>query len=225
MIRREVVVGHRRIVAFFGWTAGEVVAPVGAHVHPAGVDGQRQVLIQRLRGIKDKRVALARLHGQLRTDHARGFHRPGAAGVDHLPAGDGLSGRQPHGVHGGPGRVEVHANDFVGAVFDPALARRTPPPVKDGRAVEIALVDRVVAAGDDVVELVERELRRDLLAAEHARARAEVRLDLLVLAQQVGEGLIVGQIEITEALQHDIRHPLVPAHEITEVPDEVRAEL
>ena len=95
----KVVVGHRRIVALFGWAAGEVVAPVGAHVHPAGVDGQRQVLIQRLGGIKDKRVALARLHGQLCTDHARGFHCPGTAGVDHLPAGDGLARGQPHSIN------------------------------------------------------------------------------------------------------------------------------
>ena len=60
MIHREIVKGRGGV--FERGAAGHVIAPVGAHVHARGVDGQRQILRQRFLGGKDKGETLARLN-------------------------------------------------------------------------------------------------------------------------------------------------------------------
>ena len=195
-------------------------------MHAGGIDRQRQQPVQRPCGGEDVAVALARLDRQVvDSAHPRRPRRPRARGVHDCTAGDDLAGFQGYAVDRRAGRIERHADDFVGDIFGAAFPCNAPPPVEHGGAVEGAFVDRVVVGGHDVVQTVERIFGRDFVRRHVPCAGAAGRLDRLCFPQGGGKGRGVRQIQVAGADQRQRRHPRIVIHPRPEILDEFGGKL
>ena len=218
----EIVGLHRRVVRRV--TARLIgPAPVLADVNAGGVDGQRQVPVERPLRPEHPAHALPRLHRELHARHRRDARgaRPGR--VHHLTAGDAAAVRQHHRLH--PGRPADHPGDLRPHDLHPPLAPRAAPGVEHRRPVPVALVLAVDRAQHDPVQRVERVGRRDLLRRHQHRLGPRSPLHGRVRAQHVREPLVRGEVHVTEVADGELRHPLVPAHALAQGGHELRREL
>ena len=77
--------------------------------------------------------------------------------------------------------------------------------VEHRAAVEVPLVDRVVATADDVVEVVERERRSEFVAIQDPGRCAPGRLNLLVCLENASKRRISGEIKVAEVVGGELR--------------------
>ena len=127
---------------------------------------------------------------------------PGACRIDYYSRGDGFAAAQQDRLDaiGDP----LYGDDLVVDVVDTVVDGFAAQPIHHGEGVECALVDGVEAAGHDVVKMVERVGRRDLFSGEHPGAGAAGGLQRLIAARDVGEVLVVGEVEVAEIADRDV---------------------
>ena len=80
-----------------------------------------------------------------------------------------------------PSRGFGHRDHFVRQVLNTAFTGRAFPPVKQGVAVKITLVDQVVVAHQDVVEIIKRVIRFDFLSGHVLGTSPQFGLNFLTL--------------------------------------------
>ena len=187
------------------------------------VDGQRQIPVKRCFGLEDPGEALSRFDGNFNACHRGGAGRAGAAGIDDGPAGDLLPVGQCHAAD--PVGVPIHGHHLAAQIFDAVLAGRPSHPVENAAAVPIALVLQIDRAEDDVIEIVERVARRDLVRREQFGFGTGGTLHGLVGAQHAGKILVVGKIHVAVILDRQFGNALIAAHMLAKIGHEIGGEL
>src|SRR6202453_1140963 len=215
----EIVVSNRRI-SVKGMASDQIVAAFRSEMDAGRIDGQRQIALKRSVGGEDVRIAAARLHWHVETGHLGDEARARTGGIDDRTGPDKLSGAQPYSLHCRSGPVD--GGQFVGDVLDPVVASLVPPPVDHRRRIEIAFIDKVETAADDIVELVERILCAHLGGGDDPGCGPGVGLRLLIPAQDVQKVLVVGEIEIAEILDTEFGNALIAAEVGAKILDEFR---
>ena len=224
VIHGEIVILHRRVI--IGMAAALIgAAAVFAHMHARRINGQRQIAVQRFFGLEHPGKAFARLDRQIDPGHRRRARGAWAGCVDDLPASDHLPGCQRHAVDARAIRAAGQGDHFIGDVFDAAFARLPAPPVEHRRAVPVAFIHGVDAAQHDVIDGVERIALRDLRRGQQFGRRARRVLDGQVFAQRSGKGFGIGQIQVSERTDRQVRHPFIAAHVAADILHEIRREL
>jgi len=223
----EDVMVHGEVVVVDGWVhirgaAAHVGVAVAAHVDAGGVDGERQSGLERLGCVEDEGVSLARLDRQGGTRHPGHFDRTRPCGIDERVAVNPVARGQDRRGHT-PSR-NVETDDLVGDVLHAVLAGLAAPPIEHRARVEVALVGQVVAAADDVVDVVEGVGGLDLGRVHDASPRPQLRLDGLVAPEYLGEALVACEIHVAEVVGEDVGDLGIAAEALAEVPHEVRAE-
>ena len=181
-----------------GPTAGQVRVAVTAYVHARRVNGEGEWLIEWFGCLEDVGETFARFDGEFEAGHLGYPCCSGAGSVHHGSAGDGRTGIE--GDADDPSISLVDAGDGGPVVGDPIALGVRAEGVEHRAAVEISLVDRVVAAADDVVEVVEGERRSEFVAIQDPGRCAPGRLQLLVCLKEVGKRRVGGEIEVAEVV-------------------------
>ena len=98
------------------------------------------------------------------------------------------------------GGVFGEGYNLICQILDPARARAATELVKDGDAVKIPLVDGVDRAQNQIVSVVKRVFRLDLIGRQQARGGSCGGLHRMACAQNLGKSRAVGQIHIAKVL-------------------------
>ncbi len=205
-----------------GFAAGHVGVAVAAHVHARRVDGEGEWLVEWFGCLEDVGEALARFDGEVEAGHLGHPCCSGAGGVHHGSAGDGRTGIEGDADDPSVSLVDVGDGGLV--VGDPVALGVGAEGVEHRAAVEVPLVDRVVAAADDVVEVVEGERRSEFVAIQDPSRCAPGRLQLLVRLENAGKRRVGGEIEVAEIVGGELRN-IGAVEPRRERADELRREL
>ena len=109
----------------------------------------------------------------------------------------------------------------VGHAF---LHRRTTPPVKYRGTVKIPLVMGIMAAQNNVIEMVKRIGSGNFVSRQNCCAGTKTGLQLLVATQLIGKCLGFGQIHIAKTVQRNIRCGRV-VHMMLKTPHHIHGKL
>jgi hypothetical protein len=188
-------------------------------VDAAGVDRQREVLVERVLRRGDEGVAAACLDRHGRAGHPGDVVGARAGRVDDRPDPELLPGGQGDRGDLRPGAAD--GDDVVLDVLHAVLAGLAAQPLDHGGRVELTFVHVVVAARDDVVQVVEGKALGDVGGRKDLRAGAARRLEALVALQDAGEVDRVGEVEVAEAADAELRHGRVVTEHRAEAVDEL----
>mmetsp|Transcript_27102 Transcript_27102/g.49406 ORF Transcript_27102/g.49406 Transcript_27102/m.49406 type:complete len:201 (-) Transcript_27102:1137-1739(-) len=173
-------------------------AAIFAHVHARRINSEGQVNVNRLLRRKNPAKAFARLHRHVDACHLCGPRRAGPRGIDHLPARDDVPTGQCDAFHPGARCISGHRDHFVLNIFHAAFTRLTPPPVKDGGTVPISFIHRVDGPQNNVVDIIKRIGRLDLIRCHQLGGRPRCMLHHRAFAQSVCKLFGIGEIHIAK---------------------------
>ena len=97
---------------------------------------------------------------------------------------------QSHSFNTCPCRIFGDTNHFIMDVFDAILTCLFAPPIKDSDAFPIALIDKVMRAKDDIIDVIDEEAEEDLMALAGV-GESNVRSSLLETLQGRSSWLLI----------------------------------